>query len=302
MDNLKSLMDNKQYDLVLKITEQSSDATSLFYRISAFLATGKGNEALEVISLNQKLLETQLPTLMRIHIELLCLLGRFEEAYRQVDYYQQLPYFSQEAEELLKKLPEIVREEEKKTLYVKPLSDDELKFKLKSDKQEDVLPALDALRDRELKPFYPAIQKVMLDFPKQSIRSFALLLLVQKEVNVQFSFNHLGEIIKVNPSKTEAPFVGDEFNDLVKKIGAMMKDPAISNNAVQMLSTYILYIYPEKISLDSNYIIRAFELIACKYLQVENHKDENQICKEKNLDKKTFADFVKQIESALDDF
>ena len=302
MDNLKTLMDRKQYELVLKITEQATDPDSLFYRISAFLATGKGDEALNVINLNHKILETRLPTLMRIHIELLCLLGRFDEAYKKVDYYQELPYFSQEAEELLKKLPEVVREEEKKALYVKPLSDDELKFKLKSDKQEDVLPALDALRDRDLKPFYPAIQKVMLDFPKQAIRSFALLLLVQKEVNVQFSFNHLGEIIKVNPSKTEAPFVGDDFNELVRQFGTVIKDPTISNNAVQMLSSYIIYNYPEKISLNTNYLIRAFEFIACEYLQIENRKDINQICEEYGLDKNTFTDFVQQIESALDDF
>ncbi len=41
MDSLKSLMDKKQYDLVLKITETSKDAQSLFYRISALLALGK---------------------------------------------------------------------------------------------------------------------------------------------------------------------------------------------------------------------------------------------------------------------
>ena len=47
MDSLKTLFDKKQYDLVLKITETSKDAQSLFYRISALLALGKSEEALD---------------------------------------------------------------------------------------------------------------------------------------------------------------------------------------------------------------------------------------------------------------
>ncbi len=45
MDSLKTLMDKKQYDLVLKLTENSQDSLALFYRLSAMLATGKSEEA-----------------------------------------------------------------------------------------------------------------------------------------------------------------------------------------------------------------------------------------------------------------
>ena len=46
MDNLKSLLDSKQYDLVLKLTETSTSSNDLFYRISAFIFLGKYEEAL----------------------------------------------------------------------------------------------------------------------------------------------------------------------------------------------------------------------------------------------------------------
>ena len=49
MDSLKTLMDKKQYDLVLKLTENSQDSLALFYRLSAMLATGRSEDALKLI-------------------------------------------------------------------------------------------------------------------------------------------------------------------------------------------------------------------------------------------------------------
>ena len=49
MDSLKSLIDQKNYDLVIKLTETSTSSTDLFYRISAFICLGKYEEALFVI-------------------------------------------------------------------------------------------------------------------------------------------------------------------------------------------------------------------------------------------------------------
>ena len=46
MDSLKSLLDNKQYELVLKLTETSQSSNDLFYRISAFIFLGKYEDAL----------------------------------------------------------------------------------------------------------------------------------------------------------------------------------------------------------------------------------------------------------------
>ena len=41
MDSLKTLLDQKKYELVLKLTERSESANDLFYRISAFICLGK---------------------------------------------------------------------------------------------------------------------------------------------------------------------------------------------------------------------------------------------------------------------
>ena len=67
----------------------------------------------------------------------------------------------------------------------------------------------------------------MISFPKQSIRSFALLLLVQKAIDKDLQFNHIGQTIIVNPSKLEPPFIGNEFNDFLRAMQSEIKDPAL---------------------------------------------------------------------------
>ena len=141
MDSLKSLMDKRQYDLVIKLTEDSQDMNYLFYRISALLATGRGEEALSVIKKNREILQGDLSLLMKVHIEILCLLNNFDEAYEEIKYYENLPYVSQEVEEMIRDLPKLVREEEKKSLSSRELSNDVLRERLKSNDETVVLPA-----------------------------------------------------------------------------------------------------------------------------------------------------------------
>ena len=179
MDNLKTLMDRKEYDLVLRLTKNSTDPNELFYRVSALIASGKYQDGLACIEDNKTILQKDLYLLMHVHIELLCILGKFDEAYAALEYYKNLPYESQKVEELLKELPNVIRLEERKRFTTNVMDEDELIKKLGSDDSNEVLIALDSVRSRDIGPYLGAVNKIMVSFPKQSIRSFALLLLVQ---------------------------------------------------------------------------------------------------------------------------
>lgn len=302
MDSLKSLMDKRQYDLVIKLTENSQDMNYLFYRISALLATGHGEEALSVIKKNRQILQGDLPLLMKIHIEILCLLNNFDEAYEEVKYYENLPYVSQEVEEIIRDLPKLVREEEKKSLSNCELSNDALKERLKSNDETVVLPALDMVRGRDINMFLPDIQRIMLSFPKQSIRSFALLLLVQKKIDQELSFNHIGKAIKINPSKLEPPFIGDEFNEFVRSMQNEIKDPAVSDDAIQILSSYIIYMYPEKLEINYALLIEALRTISEEYLQIENKMPLSVRCESKGINEKEVLELIQRIKEAVSNF
>ena len=302
MDSLKSLMDRKEYDLVIKITESANEPNDLFYRISALIAIGRYDDALKCIEINKNILRKDLLLLMHVHIEILCILGRFDEAYEAMRYYQELPYESQQVEEYLKELPNLIRLEEKKALSVNVLKEEDLIKKLKSNDQNDVLMALDSVRSREIGPYLPAIQYIMVEFPHQSVRSFALMLLVQKNVDREFKFKSIDDVIIVNPSKNEPPFVGKEFNEFTLELNKELKNPSLADNAVQILSTYIIYTYPKKIEIKKDLFIAALYLIANEYLQSKDSKDLAQIAMEKELDEDELTLLVARIKEALDNF
>ena len=146
MDSLKTLMDKKQYDLVIKLTENSNDSIALFYRLSALLAVGKSEDALNLINIKRLILQNKLSLLIKFHIEIFCLLCRFDEAYQELKYYEDLPYESQEVEEILRAMPAYIREQEKASFGGKRLDEDELREKLLSKNDDEVLAALDEIK------------------------------------------------------------------------------------------------------------------------------------------------------------
>ena len=302
MDSLKSLMDRKEYELVIKLTNDTQDITYLFYRITSFLALGKGEEALSVIENNRKILENDLPLLMKIHIEILCLLNNFDKAYEEVRYYESLPYQSQRAEEMLKELPKMIRLEEKNSLANKEMPNDKLKQRLMSDDVEVVLPAIDMVRDRDINMFLKELEHIMLHFEKQSIRSFALLLCVQKQLNKEIQFNHLGQVITVNPSKLEPPFIGDEFNSFLRYMDSEFRDPAVNEDAVHILSSYIIYMYREKLNINYGILLESLRSISYEYLRINDDKDLKQHCEDKNVPLEEVTKLIQRIKEALENF
>lgn len=301
MDNLKTLMDKKDYELVIKLTNSSQDINDLFYRISAFLAMGKPNEALKVINEHQYILENDLSILVKVHIEILCLLGKFDEARNELKYYENLPYQSQVVEETLRAMPDVIRQEEKKASSFHYLSEDEVIEKLRSKDNNDVLMALDIIKGRDVFTYLKDIYHVMTNNKDQLIRSFALLLLVQKEVDREVKFNHDGHIIIVNPKKLTPPFQGDNFNAFVKLIQMKFKDASLAQNAISILSTYILYIYPENLDhVDVNITLGALYIVCKEYMQ-DPIKNIKRYAEEEGLDDLDLEAAVERINKSLQD-
>ncbi len=301
MDSLKSLMDKREYELIIKLTDNSEEMNDLFYRISAFLAIGKGLDALDVIKTKRSVLEGNLAILMKIHIEILCLLGLFDEAYKELEYYQGKPYVSQETEEILNKLPEYIRLEEKKTYSFKKMDDEQIKNLLHSDEINDVIGALDVIREKDLSIFMNDIKWLLTRYQSQSVRTLTLLLLIDKKYDAVVNFNHLGKIISLNPSTLKPPFIGEEFNLFVKKIQTSYKNTSLGETAVQLVSTHILYIYPNEIPYyDENFFEALYE-VSCEYLKVD-HPSLSDRLKEKKLDTDEVQKWISLLNESLENF
>ena len=284
MDTLKSLMDKHEYELVIKLTEKSGDVDSIFYRISALLAIGQGEKALACLKEHHIELHKNLLLLIKVHIDLLLILGRFDEAYDELDYYKNLPYESQQVEELLSSMVGHIREEERAQYGKKTVSDEEIKSRLKDNDKGTAMSGLEMAGNRGVETFIKEIQYLMVNHPSQAIRSFALMMLVQKKLEKEVDFKSKNEIIKVNPSKTKAPFVGEQFNRLSKRMISEFKNPTISDNAISIFSSYIIDIYPNEVTEEDDYLIASLYLLSCDCLQIKDAPSIEEYCDTHKLD------------------
>lgn len=283
MDSLKTLMDKRQYDLVLRITENATDSNSLFYRVSALLVTGKSEESLACIKKNRAEMQKNLPLLIKMHIELLCILQKFDEAYSEMEYYENLPYESQEVEESLKKYRKYIREAEKDAVCSKDLSDADIVSRLCSKKASVVLDGLQAIRNKELMNYMPLVRRIMVNFPMQSIRSFALMLLVEKKFNGNVDFLHVDKQIQLNPSLLEPPFSSEKFVNFVKLVNSDFKNPVLSQNALNIYSTYLIFTYPDECLVDEKVMLCALYKVAGEFLKSDDADNVAEKCQENGV-------------------
>jgi hypothetical protein len=302
MDSLKTLMDKKDYELVLKLTESSRIANDLFYRIASFTALNKPEEALKVINDNKSILETELPVLMKMHIELLVNLDRYDEAKSELEGYEELPYFSQVAEEQFISLKKYISEAEKNHIKGNNfISDDQIRSYLASKDDELILAGLQSLKDKDLRNYISSLIPLLVGDTKQSIKSLALMTLVDKKWDHPVKFFHNDAIIEVVPRDLTPPFVNDDFKNVIVRMSNKYKDPVVLNNAIELLSTYIIYNYPTQLDIDNDEMVEALFELVTKYLSIKNKKTLDERCFEQNLDldiiKKNISDIEKSVSS-----
>ena len=303
MDSLKTLMDQKNYELVIKLTENSNDAISLFYRLSALLAVGQSEEALNLIKTKRLIMQKKLALLIKFHIEILCLLKRFDEAYDELKYYEELPYESQEVEEVLRSMPAYIRNEEK-SVYIPPMDEDALREKLLKGNDGEILAALNQIKAMQIGPFLLNIFKLTTSHKRQIIRSIALLVLVYQKYDKEVKFLHHDKIITVVPSELEDPFIVPGYSSIEEFAFALQSayhDPSISDNAINVISSYLLYNYPDKLDLNPDESLVLFGYIAKKLLKIDI-SDLEKVCEDKGLDYLKIKNRMEEVEEDLNNF
>ena len=228
----------------------------------------------------------------------------FDEAYVQLSYYEELPYESQEVEEMLKTMKEYIRKEEKNNYKKHSLSEDEIFAKLMSKNPDEVLAALDSLKNQKLDNYLLALFRIMRSFPKQVVRTFALLLLVNEKYDKEIEFLYHNQLIKVVPSSLEEPFLVKGFKSLEElsfAFQSMYHDPSIALNAMQIISSYLLYNYPRHIDMSAEEVLVVFGYLAKQLLQV-NTDDLEEVCKSKGLDYQKISHTINLVNEDLKDF
>ena len=273
MDNLQSLFDKKQYDLVVKLTELSTDPKERFLRISSLVSLGKIDHALDEIEKYQKLIEDKYPfQLMKLHFELLLSKQLYDEARIALRHYENLPYISQAVEEFMREMKTHI-EEEAHPKAKKTFSLDEIMDVLEKETNQGIISqVVFSLKDYNIKIYIDSL-KVFLtrEDVHPNFRTYALILLVDNRYDEEIEFLSLNGIVKVNPSKLFPPFMSKQFNEVCRLITEKAEqNVTLTETALHLFNCFIIDTYPIDIYKDGVEILsKAFITIAKQYLNID---------------------------------
>lgn len=277
MENLKKLFESGNYEEIVKKTKGSSDPLSILFKILSFVSLGRDDEALDEIEKSRDILEKKYPEkLIKIHFELLLKNRLFDEAKLAWKHYEELPYISQEVEELLREFPKQI-EEAKSISQTNAYSEEEIERILtKSIDNNEISELLFSLKKYNLNLYIDALLK----FIKRSdvhpnFRTYGLILLVDNKYDANISFLLMGKIINVNPSKINPPFLDKTYNLLTEKIYFLTtKDISLQEISLHLLNCYIIDTYPNEIKYSNlDNLAKTFVSIGKDYLSQKDSID-----------------------------
>ena len=279
MDNLESLYYKKEYQLVLDLTKDSTDPRELLMRISCLIITGKTDEAVDEIEKNQSIIEKQYQKrLMKIHFELLLSKGLFDEARLALKHYEDLPYVSQEVEELMREIKDRIEEESHPKSHHSFNIEDIYDVLEKETDSAKISQVLFNLKNYNLNIYIDSLKIFMKrEDVNPNFRTYALILLIDEKYDEEVGFLSRLGLISVVPTKLNPPFMSNSFNETCRLITDKCNhDVSMIETALHLFNCYIIDTYPEDIySVGEEMLSSAFIRIAESYLnKVHSSIDE----------------------------
>ena len=303
MDNYKTLLEKKEYDLLLSLTEGDLSPAGLSYRASAYLAKGDAKQAFNILNAHRDELYKVNPLkTMKSIFELRFILKEFEEAYDDLEHFENLPYVSQEVEEYLHALPKLIRTEERNSSLSDKYSEEEIIEKL-SEKSDDyeIISTLNIIGPWRAKDYVRSLVALVTGQKSSLVRTYALMYLIAAKYDKEIALIKNGKTFNIVPARIDPPFTGKEFEDFREKLDEAINDPSVSNVAKKLLNDYIFELFPETLPLEKEgpvYLL-AFSALAHEYLSSEF--DLVKECKEKNInleEVKALIEKVKEVRKA----
>ena len=178
-----------------------------------------------------------------------------------------MPYVSQVVEEVLKNLNKQIREVEIAFYRDSSIvSDEQVRKMIKSEDPEDVVGAISYIRDRGVNKFMNEIQSILVDFPKQSVRSLYLVMLLENGYEKEVEFNRFGEKIEVVPNTIPNP-IKNHYEEKMESIASFCdKDITVKETAEKIFVQYSLAMLPVPIDINERITFQAIASIAKQYL------------------------------------
>lgn len=301
MAELKRLLEEGRYEETLRESEHLTDPASLFCRASAFLSLSKPKEALDLLLANRDALYKAFPLkTMKSTFEIRFFLKEYEEAYDDLEDFENRPYASQEVEEFLAGAPGLIRGTERKERLAHAYSEEDLRQILRTSKDDyQILTLLDGLKDAPITPFNDDIIALLTSNHHPSVRSFALLLLLQEGYSKEVAFKKGNAILQVVPSLLLPPFTGPEFKDFKDYLHSFLSEPSVTSLAGKILDDAILADFPDAFLEKGQDPLLAAALCSLALTYLRSDESLDPVYQEHHLQKEEVAKKAGEISALL---
>lgn len=247
MDSIKELVEQGQFTQAIAIPEEKLTPRELFFRVSALLALGKGEEAMDTLVRHRDELYAEDPLLtLKANFETRFILKQFDQAEQDRIYFESLPYVRQEVEEVLRTLPSTIAATRYAT--VAPRKDLEELLQNLASPSDDLmlLSTLNALQKvGELEDYRQLVEELLVGPHHDDVKTYALMLLSAKGSTQEVTFVKRGKSYRVVPNRLGSPFALPEYREVRKKIESC-PDASLLEVAGELLDLYCLILYPER--------------------------------------------------------
>lgn len=270
MDNIKKYFENGQYELVIKFTDENDDEECLYYRLKSLVALGKDDEALKLINEHGHLIETEKFEVIKIHLNLLYSHNLYDQVRTALDYYDSLPYISYEVEEYIKEQYKILNNREKNgNNKFHNLSIDEIKnLLLNPTSNDEMLYIFNAIRTMNVRLFLDEIQTFLLSNFDEGVKTICLIILIEQKVMEEISLFKNDVVYNIVPYELDIPLNDISSEKIIKSFETDIKDPSVTNVAIQLFVYYVMDVFPNEINEDEiNLLVAAFTIIAYQHLK-----------------------------------
>ena len=273
MDNLDSLFNKKEYELILDLTKDSQDPKELLMRVSCLIILGESDKALDEIEKNQSIIEKRYQLrLMKLHFELLFADDLYDEAFVALKHYQDLPYVSQEVEEFMQEVDYKIKHPRLKSASRTIEIDEIFDILEKETDQGKISQCLSSLKTYNINIYIDSLKIFMLrEDVHPNFITYALILLVTLNYDKNIKVRTTEGIIDVIPEKLTIPFGTENYNSICEKIiEKSEKDSSLRETAIHLFNCFIIDTFPfDAYKDDCEKLASAFILIGKEYLGID---------------------------------
>ncbi len=246
---IKALLENNEIEALLTLTKGTRDPLLMHYRLKGLIKLGEYHIALSFISENQMELYTyNAPELIKAHIDILNELKDLDQALNVLKQYEDFPYFSLETNEIIAALGDAVQKARKDNFRYRQLDLLEIERRLFSGDHDLTLSALVYIDKYYHESYITILEKVLLNAEEETLKSYLLYILKQKDHNKTVAINKYGVILKVNPAKLFEPGETTAQKALFKEVDKIIEqDDDINFKGVilDLINRHIFTIYPQ---------------------------------------------------------